>query len=152
MQKLHARALIIFLVMYKLYMQQYCQKYILHDKMSINAVYILLLVLWDQRTYSERSEKIIGLDPYILNGLSYLDPIKINVIQCRTSLLKLEITLCFFWLLLPVHSGSLKRIDYPNQICLAHTLSFKYSTALKGIHLYIFICCHCSWCCAMWQP
>ena len=26
---------------------------------------------------------------------------------------------------LPVHSGSLKRIDYPKQICLAHSLSFE---------------------------
>ena len=31
----------------------------------------------------------------------------------------------FFWLSLPVHSGSLKRIDYPKQICLAHPLSFE---------------------------
>ena len=29
------------------------------------------------------------------------------------------------WLSLPVYSGSLKRIDYPKQICLAHTLSFE---------------------------
>ena len=26
------------------------------------------------------------------------------------------------------------------------------STALKGTHNYIFICCHCSWCCAVWHP
>ena len=36
---------------------------------------------------------------------------------------QLEITV-FFCLSLPVHSGSLKRIDYPKQICLAHPLSF----------------------------
>ena len=30
-----------------------------------------------------------------------------------------------FLVSLPVHSGSLKRIDYPKQICLAHTLSFE---------------------------
>ena len=39
------------------------------------AVYILLLVLLDQQKYSEKSENIIGLDPYILNSFSYLDPI-----------------------------------------------------------------------------
>ena len=40
-------------------------------------------------------------------------------------------------LLLPVHSGSLKTIAYPKQVCLTHTLSFEYFTALKGIHFYI---------------
>ena len=30
-----------------------------------------------------------------------------------------------FWLSLPVDLGSLKRIDYPKQICLAHPLSFE---------------------------
>ena len=29
-----------------------------------------------------------------------------------------------FWLSLPVHSGSLKRINYSKQICLAYPLSF----------------------------
>ena len=38
--------------------------------------------------------------------------------------LKLEITVYFFWLSLPVHSGSLKRIDYQNS-CLVHPLSFE---------------------------
>ena len=31
----------------------------------------------------------------------------------------------FFWLSLPVHSVSLKRIDYPKQICLANPISFE---------------------------
>ena len=44
-----------------------------------------------------------------------------------------------FWLLLSVYSGSLKRIDYPKQICLAHSVSFECFTALKGTHFYIFI-------------
>ena len=74
--------------------------------------------------YSEKSENIIGLDSYILNSLNYLNLIWIYISHCMTSLLKLEITVYFFWLSLPVHSGSLKRIDYPKQICLAHTLSF----------------------------
>ena len=26
------------------------------------------------------------------------------------------------------------------------------STALKGTHNYVFICCHCSWCCAVLHP
>ena len=56
-----------------------------------------------------------------------------------TSLLKLEITI-YFWLSLPVHSGSLKRIDYPKQICLAHPLLLNVFTALKGNHLYMFTC------------
>ena len=41
----------------------------------LSAVYILRLVLWDQQKYSEKSENIIGLDSYILNCFSYLNPI-----------------------------------------------------------------------------
>ena len=52
-------------------------------------------LLIDQQIYSEESENIICLDPYILNSFSYLDPISINVSQCMTSLLKLEITVSF---------------------------------------------------------
>ena len=44
--------------------------YIVHS-----AVYNLHLVLWDQQKYSEKSENIIGLDPYILNSFIYSDPI-----------------------------------------------------------------------------
>ena len=44
-----------------------------------------------------------------------------------------------FWLSLPVHSGSLKKIDNPKQICLAHPLSFECFTALKGTHFYILL-------------
>ena len=72
-----------------------------------------------------RKQTIIGSDSYILNSLSYLNQIKINISHCMTSLLKLEITVCLFWLSLPVHSGSLKRIDYLKQICLAQPLSFE---------------------------
>ena len=43
-------------------------------------------------------------------------------------------------LLLSVHSGSLKRIDYRKQICLAHPFFLlSVFTALKGTHFYIFI-------------
>ena len=42
-----------------------------------------------------------------------------------------------FWVLLPVYLGTLKRIDYPKHICLAHPLSFECFTALKGNH---YIC------------
>ena len=38
---------------------------------------------------------IICLDPYIQNSFNYLDPISINVCQCITSLLNLEITVSF---------------------------------------------------------
>ena len=55
-----------------------------------------------------------------------------------TSLLKLEI-IVFFWLSLPVNSGSLKKIDYPKQICLAHLLLLNVFTALKETHLDVFI-------------
>ena len=33
-----------------------------------------LLVLWDQRIYSQKSENIIGLDPCILNRFSLFGP------------------------------------------------------------------------------
>ena len=49
-------------------------------------------LLIDQQKYSEKSENIICLDPYILNSFIYFDPISINVSQCMTSLLKLEIS------------------------------------------------------------
>ena len=65
-----------------------------------------------EQKYSEKSENIIGLDSYILNSFS------------------------FFWLSLPVHSGSLKRIDYPKQRTL---FLLNVSTALKGTHNHIFI-------------
>ena len=55
-----------------------------------------------------------------------------------------DITVCYFglhcqlfWPSLPVHSGSLKRTDYPKQICLTHPLSLNVFTALKGTHFYI---------------
>ena len=56
---------------------------------------IVQFILSDQQKYSEKSENIICLDPYILNSFIYLDPISINVSQCMTSLLKLEITVSF---------------------------------------------------------
>ena len=68
----------------------------------------------------------IGLDSYILISFTYLDIIWIYISRLMTSLLKLENYRMFiFWLSLPVHSGSLKRIDYPKQICLIHPLSFE---------------------------
>ena len=57
-----------------------------------SAVYILLLVFWDQKNYSEKSKNIIGLDIYILNSLNYLNLNLIYISHCMTSLLKLEIT------------------------------------------------------------
>ena len=67
-------------------------------------------LLLDQQTYSEKSENIICLDPYILNSFCYLDPISNHVSQCMTSLLKLEITGSFLAFIASL-SGSLKRID-----------------------------------------
>ena len=40
----------------------------------------------------------------------------------------------FFWLSLPVQSGSLKRINYPKQICLARLSLLIVFIALKGTH------------------
>ena len=53
------------------------------------------------------------------------------------ALLKLEITVSFLWLLLPAHSGSLKRIKYSKLYSLAHTLLLNVFSALKGTHFYI---------------
>ena len=39
---------------------------------------------------------------------------------------------------MPVHSGSLKRIDYPKQICLAHLFLLNVFTALKDLKEHIF--------------
>ena len=57
------------------------------DAMTTDNDTTLYLILENRE-----SENIIGLDPYILNSFSYLDPIYINVCQCMTSLLKFEIT------------------------------------------------------------
>ena len=51
----------------------------------------------------------------------YAEPLKMNLVVKKPVF---EITVSF-WLSLPVHSGSLKRIDYPKHICLAHPLSFE---------------------------
>ena len=48
-----------------------------------------------------------------------------------TALLKLEITVCFLWLSLPIYSGSVKRIYHLKQIFLIHPFSFE--------------CFHCSY-------
>ena len=54
------------------------------------------------------------------------------------ALLKLEITVFFSWLSLPVHSGSLKRIKYSKLYSLAHTLLLNIFSALKETRFYIF--------------
>ena len=41
-------------------------------------------------------------------------------------MLKLEITVCFFWLSLLIHAGSLKRIYYSKLYSLTHPLSFDF--------------------------
>ena len=51
--------------------------------------------------------------------------------------LKLEITVSFLWLSLPVHSGSLKRIKYSKLYSLAHSRLSNVFSALKGTHFYI---------------
>ena len=55
------------------------------------------------------------------------------------ALLKLEITVSFFWLSLSVHSGSLKRIKFSKLYSLAHTLLLNVFFALKGTRLYILL-------------
>ena len=51
--------------------------------------------------------------------------------------LKLEITVCFLWLSLPVNSGSMKTIYYSKLYSLTHTLLLNVSSALKETHFYI---------------
>ena len=53
------------------------------------------------------------------------------------ALLKQEITVSFLWFSLPVHSGSLKRIEYSELNSLAHTLLLNVFSAFKGTHFYI---------------
>ena len=55
------------------------------------------------------------------------------------ALLKPEITVSFLWLLLPIHSGSLKRIKYSKLYSLAHTFLLSIFSALKGTHFYILL-------------
>ena len=53
------------------------------------------------------------------------------------ALLKLEITVSFLWLSLPVRSVSLTRIQYSELYSLAHTLLLNVFSALKGTQFYI---------------
>ena len=55
-----------------------------------------------------------------------------------TALLKLELKVWFLWLLLPVPSGSLKRIDYSKQICWTYSLSFEWRPLLLKELIFIF--------------
>ena len=48
-------------------------------------------------------------------------------------------TVSFLWLPLPVHSGSLKRIEYSKLYSLTHTLLLNVFSALKGTHFYILL-------------
>ena len=68
-----------------------------------SAVYILLLVLWDQHEHSEKSE-MIGLDSYSRQVFNYLDTILIYIslwIDCLFEIRKIAV--CFLWLSLPGH-------------------------------------------------
>ena len=53
------------------------------------------------------------------------------------ALLKLEITVSFLWLPMPVHSGSLTKILYAKLLSLAHSLLLNVFSALKGTHFHI---------------
>ena len=66
-----------------------------------------------------------------------LTPFRLISVFLLAALLKLEITVSFLWLSLPVHSGSLKRIKYSKPYRLAHTLLLNVFSALKGTHFYI---------------
>ena len=55
----------------------------------------------------------------------------------KAVLLKLENTVSFLWLSLPVHLGSLKRIYYSKLYSLAHTLLSNVFSALLGTNIYI---------------
>ena len=58
-----------------------------------------------------------------------------------TALLKLEITVSFFWLSLPVRSGSLKSIKYSKLYSLAHTLLLNVFSALYILFMMKPISC-----------
>ena len=60
----------------------------LQNMLFLDSVSYFLLIIY-------HSLRFMCLDPYILNTFYYLDPISINVSQCMTSLLKLEITVSF---------------------------------------------------------
>ena len=62
-----------------------------------------------------------------------------------TALWKLEITVCFLWLSLPVHIVSLMSISNSKQYDSPLLTVF---TALEGTHFFNFICYHFSWCTA----
>ena len=108
-----------------------------HKKWPTNiihsAVYISLFGPLRSMQYSEKSENIIGLDLYFKHffyGFAIWSAFGFILVFGTTAFLKIEITICFFWLSLPVHIGSLTRTTYSKQICLVHFLSFE--------------CIHCS--------
>ena len=50
-----------------------------------------------------------------------------------------QYTVCFNRLLLPVHSGSLRRINYLNMYSLAHPLSFESIHFSKGSNFHVLV-------------
>ena len=72
---------------------------------------------------------------YSSKVFAFWTPFGFILVFSLTALLKLEITVYFLWLSLPVHSGSLKRIYYSKLYSLAHTLSFEWFHCSKWISL-----------------
>ena len=72
---------------------------------------------------SSKTLVIIVFSTQYLNSALWI--ILSNFGHCMSSLLKLEITYDMFGFHCQFIQGSLKRIDYPKQICLANPLSFE---------------------------
>ena len=98
---------------------------ILHGEKSKRVNHDLIVNRDDSLTRKyEKSEKNNRFRFIYSKHFSQLEPIWIYIGHCMTSLLKLEITVVI-WLLLPVYSGSLKRIAYPLQSVSLHTCYFQ---------------------------
>ena len=112
-------------------MEQFASVVFIAEETVICLVYIFLLVLGDQRKYSEKSEICICLDPCILKRFLLFGPqFGLISVFLQAVLLKLEITVSFLWLLLPVHLGSLKRIYFSKLYSLTHNLLLNVISAL----------------------
>ena len=114
------------------------------------AVYTLLLILWDQREYSEKSEindwfrRIFYsvLDIFIFY---YLNPILINIslwIDCLFEIRKIAV--CFLWLPLPGHlQGHWWGFSSRNYVVWPIFFLMNVFIALKRTFFYFYLPCWC---------
>ena len=83
---------------------------------------------------------MIGLDSYILNIFSHLEPIWIYISYCMTSLMKLEIAVWFSGFYCQFIQGNLRGLIIRNR-SVWHTLFLlNVFTAFKGTHfVFLFV-------------